>query len=218
MADNPSPPNVLAAGGQPRSLERGDVPDRLRQRYYVEESRREWRFYVDAQVTQPVFQDRGRRLVSPRSDPNAVRDMTAIAAHRGWRIVEAKGTPSFRREAWLAGRTLGLEVKGYAPTERDLQELARRRSNRERMEARLNDLARPPSRRPDRLDAAADRLKTVDAVVRARIVEPATQDRLLARARARVADWLEQGARFDRVTPERRASKAIDAKERHRAR
>jgi Large polyvalent protein-associated domain 7 len=185
----------------------------------VEESPREWRFYVDAQVAHPVFQDRGRRLVSARSDPNAVRDMTAIAAHRGWRLVEATGAASFRREAWIAGRTLGLEVRGYAPTERDLQELDRRRANRERMEARLSDLARPPANRGDRLDRAADRLKVVEAVVRARIVEPAAQDRLLSRARARVADWLEQGARFDRLTPHARgAVKDAETTERRRAR
>jgi hypothetical protein len=191
------------------------VPDRLRQRYYIEERRREWRFYVDAQVTTPVFWDRGRRLVSARSDPNAIRDMTAIAAHRGWRIVEAKGSPGFRREAWLAGRTLGLEVKGHAPTERDLQELERRRANRERMEARLGDLARRPTGRGDRLDGAVDRLKTVQTVVRARVADPAIQKRLLTAARIRLADWLERGARFDRPTP---PARTLDGKDRHRPR
>ena len=85
--------------------------------------------------------------------------MTAIAAHRGWRSDREAGTPGFRREAWLASRTLGLEVKGYAPTARDLQELDRRRANRERLEAHLADLAKPPSGRGDRLDGAADRLR-----------------------------------------------------------
>jgi hypothetical protein len=218
MADNP-PPNALAATGRPRRGAAGDVPDRLRQRYYTEETRREWRFYVDAQVKTPTFQDRGRRLVSARSDPNAIRDMAAIAEHRGWRLVEVQGTPGFRREAWMASRTLGLEVKGYSPTPRDLQELDRRRANRERLEARLNDLAAPPPTRGDRLDGAADRLKTVEAVVRTRIVEPAAQDRLMGRARARIADWLDRGARFDRLpTQERSPSRAVELKERRRSR
>jgi len=219
MADNPAPPNTLAATGKPTSTAAGDVPDRLRRRYYTEESPREWRFYVDAQVKTPAFHDRGRRLVSARSDPNAIRDMAAIAAHRGWRLVEAKGAPGFRREAWLAGRTIGLEVKGYAPTARDLQELDRRRANRARMEARLNDLARPPAGRSDRLDGAVDRMRTVEAVVRSRVVEPVAQDRLLERARARMADWLEQGARFDRLTPQtRNTDREGEVKERRRAR
>jgi hypothetical protein len=219
MADSPATPNTLSATGKPRSTAAGDVPDRLRRRYYTEESPREWRFYVDAQVKAPTFQDRGRRLVSARTDPNAIRDMAAIAAHRGWRLVEAKGTPGFRREAWMAGRTLGLEVKGYAPTARDLQELDRRRANRERMEARLNDLARPADRRGDRLDGAVDRMRTVEAVVRSRVAEPVVQDRLLERARSRMADWLEQGARFDRVTPHvRETGRDAEAKERRRAR
>jgi hypothetical protein len=172
MADSPTTPNTLAVTGRPRSTVAGDVPDRLRQRYYTEESPRDWRFYVDAQVKTPTFQDRGRRLLSARTDPNAIRDMATIAAHRGWRLVEARGTPGFRREAWMAGRTIGVEVRGYAPTARDLQELDRRRANRERMNARLNDLARPAGGRGDRPDGAVDRLKTVEAVVRSRIVEP----------------------------------------------
>ena len=47
----------------------GDVPDRLRQRYYTEETKREWRFYLDAQVSMtPIFQDRrkaGPQLPAP---------------------------------------------------------------------------------------------------------------------------------------------------------
>lgn len=218
MAISPAPPNTLAASGKPRSTAAGDVPDRLRQRYYTEEGAREWRFYVDAQVKTPVFSDRGRRLVSARSDPNAIRDMAAIAAHRGWRLVEVKGTPGFRREAWMAGRTLGLAVKGYDPSERDLQELNRRRANRERMEARLSDLARPPGGRGDRLDGAVDRLRTVEAVVRSRVAEPVVQDRLLERARSRMADWLEQGARFDRLPPARDMGREGEIKERRRGR
>jgi hypothetical protein len=64
-------------------------------------------------------------------DPNAIRDMAAIAHHRGWSIVKAQGSAEFRREAWLAGRSLGLEVRGYRPTERDLQDLHRPSAERQ---------------------------------------------------------------------------------------
>lgn len=77
-------------------------------------------FYIDAKVTEPAFRDRSRQLVAARSDPNAIRDMTAIAEHRGRTIVVAQGSANFRREAWLAGRTVGTEVRGYRPTERDV--------------------------------------------------------------------------------------------------
>jgi Large polyvalent protein-associated domain 7 len=42
-------------------------------------------FYVDATVQQPAFRDRGDHLAAERADPNAIRDMTEIAKHRGRR-------------------------------------------------------------------------------------------------------------------------------------
>ena len=144
----------------------------------------------------PVFVDRGRRLIAPRSDPNAVRDMAAIAKHRGWSLVDVRGTAGFRREAWLAGRTIGLEVRGYQPTQRDLQELDRRREGRERLDARLADLERGVAQGGSHR-GAADRLKVVEAVVKTRVAEPAARDRILSRARERVAELLERGARFE---------------------
>ncbi|HEY3949596.1 LPD7 domain-containing protein [Phenylobacterium sp.] len=196
MAARPAAPNRLRPEGRTASLTLGDVPERLRQRYYLERGPREWRFYDDAQVKVAAFQDRGRRLVSARGDPNAVRDMMAVAAHRDWRVVEARGAPAFRREAWLAGGVLGLEVRGYAPTERDLQELERRRAGRAQLAARLGELERGVAAGGSHRGGPADRLRTVETVVRARVVDPLAQDRLLARARTRIADWLERGAQF----------------------
>jgi hypothetical protein len=197
MAD---PTNSVGAVGARTPGAMGDVPDRVRRRYYTDERAREHRFYVDAQVKTPVFVDRGRRLVAQRSDPNAIRDMAAIAQHRGWTLVQASGTPGFRREAWLAGRTLGLEVRGYQPTQRDLQELDRRQEGRARLDARLTELERGVAAGGSHRNAA-DRLRVVETVVKSRIVEPAVQDRILHRARERVADLLERGARFE---PQRR--------------
>jgi len=42
------------------------------------------------------------------------------------------------------------------------------------------------------------RLRTIETVVANRIVDPAEKARVMATARARIADWLEQSARFDR--------------------
>jgi hypothetical protein len=193
MAD---PANTVGAVGVRTPGTPGDVPERLRRRYFTEERAREHRFYVDAQVKTPVFLDRGRKLIAPRSDPNAVRDMVAIAQHRGWSLIEVRGTPGFRREAWLAGRTPDLEVRGYQPTQRDLQELDRRREGHTRLDARLKDLERGVAAGGSHR-GAADRLKVIEAVVKSRVVEPAAQDRVLHRARERVADLLERGGRFD---------------------
>lgn len=200
MAGDPVVPNTLNSGVRGRSTTEGDVPDRLRRRYYVDgRGRAGLGFYVDANVKAPAFRDRGRQLVAARSDPNAIRDMTAIARHRGWSIVVARGSSGFRREAWLAGRVVGIEVRGYRPTERDIQDLDRRITARERSEQeREGGRSRRHDQRPHREHPGAQsRLRVVEAVVRARVASPSAQDRILAAARSRVADWLRLGARFE---------------------
>lgn len=211
MPDNPQPEDTLAPGGRMKRGRIGDVPDAIHRRYYTDDRGGPGRgFYVDASVLRPAFRDRGDRLASDRADPNAIRDMTEIARHRGWLIVTARGSAEFRREAWLAGRQAGLEVRGYQPTERDLQELERRRERRERGEQRreLHQESRDDRRgrggetrnavrsnREDRRGAA--QMRVIESVVRARVQDEDGQRRILDRARERIADWLERGARFD---------------------
>jgi hypothetical protein len=201
--------------GELRSTRAGDLPEPLKRRYFVEDRGREWRLFTDARSRKPVIEDRGRRLISARSDPNAVRDMVRIAEHRGWRAVDARGARAFRREAWLAARTAGLEVRGYRPTERDLQDLQRRLDARER---NPHPLAHDHSRATPQRDGASDRLRVVEAVVRGRVADPGAQSRLLSNARARIANWLERGASFDPIRPPRDADRAREEKERRRAR
>lgn len=211
MADEPEAENSLAASNRKRTASgTGEVPDAVRRRYYTSE--REGPgvgYYVDAQVRTAALRDRGRELVAARADPNAIRDMTAIAQHRGWSIVTARGSADFRREAWIAGRSIGLEVRGYRPTERDLQDLQRRQARRDVREDRA-EVQR--ERRDDRRHATADgrelgrerredaasaaQLRVVEAVVRSRVADPQRQEAILAATRDRVADWLERGARF----------------------
>jgi len=121
----------------------------LRRRYLTENAR--WGggldYYADAAIAAPSFRDRGRELIAIRSDPNTVRDLVAIAQHRGWTRVRVRGAAGFRREVWLAGRVAGLEVDGHHPTERDQQDLARRLERRIR---RLNPDPTPASETPQR--------------------------------------------------------------------
>ena len=155
---------------------------------------------MDTTVTVAAFRDHGRVLTASRTEPQVVRDLVAIARHRGWTTVRVDGADDFRRETWLTARAAGLEVRGYRPTERDRQALDRRVA------------ARPaqPTPAPYRERAGlADpgprtRLQIVETVVRNRIVEPADQNRILAAARGRIADWLERGARFDPLPDRKR--------------
>jgi hypothetical protein len=153
-------------------------------------------YFVDATIKTPAFRDRGDRLTAPRTDPNAVRHMIDIATHRGWEIVLVRGAAEFRREAWLAGRVQGLDVRGYRPSERDLQALQRALAARRPREGGRR--REPPSL------GMSDRMRIVEAVVQDRVRDPADQNRILAKARGRVAAWLERGARLDN-TPSRRS-------------
>jgi hypothetical protein len=202
MADERVAENTISSSSHGQSATVGDVPEAIRRRYYTDERGGPGLgFYVDATITRAAFRDRGGQLSLDRADPNAIRDAAEIAKHRGWTIVTARGSAEFRREAWLAGRALGLEVRGYRATERDLQELERRTARQERREHRQVE------------SAARSQLRIVDAVVRARVDDPGSQQRIMDAARTRIADWLDRGARF-----EPRPSERTNAAERNRVR
>jgi len=184
--------NILDPSATAASRRAGDVPDEVRRRYLTEERTGPGvGFYRDARDPAAAFRDHGGRLATDQSDPHVVRDLVAIAQHRGWATISVRGQTEFRREVYLLARAAGLEVRGYRPTERDQQHAERRRG------------AKPPPLAP----AAADRLRIVEAVVRNRVVEPAEQNRILTAARDRLARWLERGAPL--TPPERRTTRDI---------
>lgn len=108
------------------SVDRGDVPEDLKDRYLVEEGRR-FEFYKGHKDAEATFQDAGKRLHTESESKAVIADMVEIAKHRGWEEIQVKGTKEFRQEAWLEARAAGLDVRGYKPNELDLQELDRRR-------------------------------------------------------------------------------------------
>lgn len=188
--------NQLDSERRGRSLHKGDVPDPMRRRYYLDEKGGPGLgFYVDARVQTPAFRDLGVRLVSGRADPNVIRDMANVARHRGWTVVVVHGEPEFRREMWLAAMTLGLAAHGYQPTPRDRQELDRRIAQA----ARRVERERTAAGRTHRERGEAETLKVVEAVVRGRIAAPPAQERILQVARDRIAGWLERDARLEPV-------------------
>lgn len=213
MVDEVRGGDTLSPAVRDCSLTRGDVPEVLKRRYYTDERGGEGLgFYVDARVQSAAFRDRGRDLITTRADPNAIRDMMAIAQHRKWAIVAVRGSVDFRREAWLVGRTIGLEVQGYRASERDLQELERRQvRTREREDQR--DL-RQDRAKAYRSPAEGERqMRIVETVVNSRVADHQRRSQIVAAARERIAVWLEKGARFDEVHQKRERPP-----ERHRAR
>lgn len=154
----PSPPPANENQPERFSVERGDVPDAVRRRYYSEEPQfsTEVRFFTDAKSDRPAFRDAGGKLTARDSSPDVVRDLVAIAEHRGWKAIEVRGDEDFRRAVWLEARTAGLDVRGYKPTERDLQELARHQDARDvNTVSPARDRGRPAEDGQERPSAAA---------------------------------------------------------------
>ena len=208
MADEPTTPdNTLTPAVGKRSKTQGDVPDAVGRRYYTDgRGGAGLGFYADAKVEKPAFRDEGGKLAASRTDPNAIRDMTRIAQHRGWAIVTVRGEANFRREAWMAGRAIGLEVRGYRPTERDIQELDRRIDRRLARDGggSFDQTRKPRQERARSPDDGREQLRVVEAVVRARITEPSARERIMAAARERVTNLLDQGVRFRPSQPQAR--------------
>lgn len=133
---------AATAGRDGPSFKIGDVPADVDRRYHTENSH--WRdqrgFYEGAAAKDPAFHDRGNKLVSGMQSPAVIADMVDIAKHRQWSSIVVTGTEEFRREVWLHAREQSLEVRGFKPNERDLQELTRRQ---EQLAERRDDTIAP---------------------------------------------------------------------------
>jgi len=72
-----------------------------------------------------AFTDRGHRLTTPSENTEVIRSLVSIAQARGWSEISVRGTERFRKEAWFAARTAGLDVRGYRPSEFEQAHLVR---------------------------------------------------------------------------------------------
>ena len=200
-------------------IEFNPLPEHLRSKYYVVEvGAEETKIYADRSGEYLVAKAGRDRLVTQVASIEVVRDMVAIAAHRGWKRIELTGSAEFKREAWLAASSRGIETKGYEPTELDRAALAKirkefERGDRTRAFARDRTNAEPPqvqrqSPRPterDRTNGGSDRnarshLALIERVALAAFPkDPEARKRVLDAARERMAHHRHRGARFDRA-------------------
>ncbi len=112
--------------------------------------------------------------------------MLKIAQHRGWTEVRVSGDEGFRREAWIQARSLGVEVKGYRPRDRD------------RQAAGEPSVARSPSSRHLDERAVEDRLRAASVVVKRLIEDPDARTRLMERAVQRLHNLVDPARTRDR--------------------
>jgi hypothetical protein len=195
------------------------LPPHLRRKYYVVEvDAAEARIYADRGGEYLVAKAGRDRLVTQVASIEIVRDLVAIAAHRGWQRIELTGSLEFKREAWLAASARGIEAKGYEPTELDRAALAKMQKGFERGDKapaftrdRTNAASQPMQRSSsgpterDRANGGDDRnershLALIERVVLAAFPkDPEARKRVLDAARERVTQHRHRGARFDRA-------------------
>jgi hypothetical protein len=120
-----APANDRAAGAAPMKDETSRaVPDEIRERFIGVGSNY---YFPDGSA---AFRDHGVKLTTRSENTEVIRSLIAIAQAREWRDITVTGSERFRKEAWFAGRLVGLDVKGYTPTafeeERVVRAIARR--------------------------------------------------------------------------------------------
>jgi hypothetical protein len=120
-------------------------PERVRKRYL----RADNQYFLKDAPYQLAFEDLGPYLVTEHNRPDVVESMVDMAAAKSWGRIRVSGHDVFRREVWVQGTLLGIEVSGYAPKAADLARLADARQVRlnNRIEAetptRTNDNRTP---------------------------------------------------------------------------
>lgn len=158
--------------------DRTGFPDHIRRKYYVvvtkvgpDDEVMHARIYTDRKGEYLAFKDASDRLSTRNGAPGIVRDMVAVAEHRGWEAVTVRGPAAFRREAWLEAAARGLTVHGYEPADLDHETL------RKRLADRSPQASEPAYAVPD-LDAASatkttgpSRPSDLDVGVTGRLVE-----------------------------------------------
>ncbi|MCC7464508.1 MAG: hypothetical protein IT480_18845 [Gammaproteobacteria bacterium] len=121
------------------------VPEHIRRRFV--QVGRKYYFPDGARA----FTDRGHRLTTASENTEVVKSLVEIAKSRGWEEIIVHGSERFRREAWFAGRSAGLEVRGYRATEFEESRLVRLLAERSTPERRVTPLQDSPTTPTTRL-------------------------------------------------------------------
>ncbi|MFD1960161.1 LPD7 domain-containing protein [Novosphingobium panipatense] len=194
-------------------------------------------YFTTAQAKEPAFRDQGRRLVTSSESEEVVRDLVAIARHRGWSNVHLTGSEAFRRAAWLeASRQVGstrISAERTRPTRIGSATADKSRnsiapaavpsisleSGRGQSQARERPTRSRPEAPGDRNERAAQsQLRVIEAVVRTALFDnPEAISRVMKVATTKLRNHVEQGHQIRpatvRDTRERGLSKSRPADE-----
>ncbi|MGK6309750.1 LPD7 domain-containing protein [Variovorax sp. DT-64] len=95
------------------------VPDAIERRYLHVDDRF---FFPDRTL---AFIDEGDRIRVRTENREVLHSVVAISEARGWRVIELKGTASFRQGIWREASLRGIEARGYEPTEAEILQVQR---------------------------------------------------------------------------------------------
>ncbi|HCI4627457.1 TPA: hypothetical protein NO917_005193, partial [Klebsiella variicola subsp. variicola] len=92
------------------------MPERIAKAYTQIDDR----YYFQGRPDSLAFVDKGEKLQTKISNAQVAGSLVEIAEARGWEEIQLKGTPDFKREAWLQATVRGMTAHGYTPKEADL--------------------------------------------------------------------------------------------------
>ena len=127
---------------EPASQERSAIPESVRKRFV--QSGKKY-FFPDGA---PAFVDRGSKLTTQSENTELIRSLVSIAEARGWREITVEGTERFRKEAWLAANAVGIQARGYTPTEFEQARLVRHLGDRSAEASPREPAERSSEKRP----------------------------------------------------------------------
>ena len=91
-------------------------PDHLADRYIVANGQ----YLSMKNGTTVLFEDKGKKISTARTDAQTVKDMLEVAKVKGWDSIKLSGTPEFKSLMFVTAESQGIKTRGYKPTPADL--------------------------------------------------------------------------------------------------
>ncbi len=98
-----------------------------------------------------AFRATDKKLTTQINDVRASSAMAKMAKAQGWEAIKVSGHRDFKKNVWLEASALGVEVVGYRPSEKDLEELRQRLAPRKEKEERDQSPLKVVTNKPERL-------------------------------------------------------------------
>ena len=91
-------------------------PDHLASRYIVANGQ----YLSSKNGTTVLFEDKGKKISTARTDAQTVRDMLEVAKAKSWDSIKLSGSQEFKSMMYVAAESQGIRTRGYKPTAADL--------------------------------------------------------------------------------------------------